>query len=97
MLGSTNLIKNPSVKFLRLEQLYETLFNTTFENPHNAIADARATARCFFEMMKRGEITEEIIERQQRQISEKEALPKGSGCFIPILVIVSLIILIIYL
>lgn len=97
MLGSTHLINNPSVKFLRLEQLHKTLFNTTFENPHNAIADARATARCFFELMKRGDINEEIIVRQQKEISEKAALSKDPGCFIPMLVIISLTILIFYL
>jgi len=94
MLGSTHLIKNPSVKFLRLEQLYKTLFNKTLENIHNAIVDAKATALCFFELMRRGEINEEIISRQQKDISKKNKTPEQVGCFTPMLVIILLTVLI---
>lgn len=96
MLGSTHLIKNPSLKFLRLEQLFSTLFNKTLENPHNAIVDARATAACFFELIKRAEINEEIIEQQQKEEPKKETLPEKFGCFIPVFLIVSITILIFY-
>lgn len=94
MLGSVHLIKNPSIKFLRLEQLYQTLFQKTLENPHNAMVDAKATAMCFFELLKRKEINEEIIKQQQKEESKKEALPPRSGCYIPFLVIFFLTILI---
>lgn len=97
MLGSKHLIKNPSVKFLRLGQLYETLFDKKLENQHNAMIDARATASCFFEMLKRGEINEDIILQQQKQIAKKNILPEKYGCFIPVLVIISLTIIIFYL
>ncbi|MCW3105605.1 MAG: 3-5 exonuclease [Segetibacter sp.] len=95
MLATTHLVKNPSVKFLRLEQLYKTLFNKTLENHHNAIVDAKATASCFFEMMKRREINEEIIEQQQKEVLKKDTLPDKYGC-LPILVFIFLTVLIAY-
>jgi DNA polymerase-3 subunit epsilon len=41
---------------LSLEHLYENLFNERFEHAHQAEADARATLRCYRELLKRGEI-----------------------------------------
>jgi len=70
------------------------LFQKTLENPHNAMVDAKATAMCFFELLKRKEINEEIIKQQQKEESKKEALPPRSGCYIPFLVIFFLTILI---
>lgn len=97
MLGSTSLIKNPSLKYLRLEQLYSTLFNKTLENHHNAFVDASATASCFFELMKRGEINEEIILGQQKNILKKHKVHEKEGCVIPMLMIILLTVLICYL
>ncbi|GEO12194.1 3'-5' exonuclease [Segetibacter aerophilus] len=96
MLGSINLIKNPSVKFLRLEQLFKTLFRKDLEDHHNAIVDARATAMCFFELLKRGEISEETIERQQIE-SVKEVPESKYGCAMPMLIIILLTFLIFHL
>ncbi|MBC7913064.1 MAG: 3'-5' exonuclease [Pyrinomonadaceae bacterium] len=66
MLASSYYVRDPSVKYLRLGELYTTLFNEKLENQHNAQVDARATADCFFELLKRGEITDEIIEGQRK-------------------------------
>jgi DNA polymerase-3 subunit epsilon len=96
MLGSTHLIKNPSVKFLRLEQLYQTLFKKTLENPHDALVDAKATALCFFELLQRKEIDENAIEQQQKEELKKELSRQKFGCYIPMLVIFCLTILIFY-
>jgi DNA polymerase-3 subunit epsilon len=96
MLESTHLIKNPSIKFLRLEQLYNILFQKTLQNPHNAIVDAKATAKCFFELLYRQEINEEVIERQQKEDLKKETLRRKYGCAIPLLAVISLVILIFY-
>lgn len=96
MLGSTHLIKNPSVKFLRLEQLYETLFESPLLHHHNAIIDAAATAQCFFELARRGDINDEIILQQQRTLLKKETI-KPPGCLFPMLAILLLTFLIFYL
>ena len=42
-------------KLPTLTELYEYLFSTRFEEAHNASADVEATARCFFELVRRGE------------------------------------------
>lgn len=52
-------------KFLRLGDLYEQLFHQPLHGQHNALADADATAACFFEMRRRNEISEDEVERQQ--------------------------------
>jgi DNA polymerase-3 subunit epsilon len=95
MLGSTHLIKNPAVRFLRLEQLYETQFKKSLENCHDALVDATATAACFFEMMKRGEINEEIILQQQKEFFQKKNVPETYGC-LPMISLMVLTFLILY-
>ena len=41
-------------KWPKLAELYIKLFGTGFDGAHNAVADVTATARCFWEMRKRG-------------------------------------------
>jgi DNA polymerase III subunit epsilon len=43
-------------KWPTLEELHHKVFSTTFELAHNAIADVRACAKCFFELKRRGVI-----------------------------------------
>lgn len=57
-------------KLPTLSELYQRLFETTFEEAHNASADVEATARCFFELIRIGEfdaaslgVTKEILEQ----------------------------------
>ncbi len=45
---------NPNSDWLKLDELYETLFGERVRNLHNAEADRLATARCFFELKRRG-------------------------------------------
>lgn len=40
--------------YQKLDELYVTLFGQRMRNLHNAEADCLATARCFFELKKRG-------------------------------------------
>lgn len=41
----------PGFKWPRLEELHYILFKENFDNAHDAMADVKATARCFFELM----------------------------------------------
>jgi DNA polymerase III epsilon subunit-like protein len=41
---------------LSLTKLHQNLFNEDFKDAHSALADVRAQARCFFELVKRGVI-----------------------------------------
>ena len=42
-------------KYPNLTELHEFLFGTPFAEAHNATADVEATARCFFELLRRNE------------------------------------------
>jgi len=71
MLDSEKYAANPSTTYLRLPQLHEYLFDNSLTEIHEAEQDASATARCFFELCGRREITELDIERQQKMFSQK--------------------------
>lgn len=45
--------KGGKFKWPKLEELYVKLFNTGFEEAHNAAFDVQATAKAFFELLKR--------------------------------------------
>ena len=64
MLATTYLVRNPRAKYLRLGDLYQTLFNVSQENKHDALGDVAATAACFFELVRRGDINDETIQLQ---------------------------------
>ncbi len=50
-------IKGPrGYKWPKLSELYKKLFDASFENAHDALADVRACAKCFFELKKIGVI-----------------------------------------
>ena len=93
MIATKHLARHPGTTNLRLGELYATLFEKKPEHQHNAIADARATADCFFELCKRGEITEEKILKQQERCKEKTF--EKPSILLPVFLIVVLIILII--
>ena len=59
MLATTHMVTNPKVRFFKLGELYQLLFDKPMQNQHNALADAKATAQVFFELIKRKEITGE--------------------------------------
>lgn len=41
-------------KWPKLIELHQKLFDEEFDNAHDALADVRACARCFFELIKQG-------------------------------------------
>ena len=58
------LVRHSTQGFLRLSELHERLFGAPMAGEHDALADARATARCYFEMRRQGTITDEVVARQ---------------------------------
>jgi len=61
MQSSTNYCALPGVcgyKWPRLTELHQKLFQTGFEEAHNAAADITATAKCFWELKRLGIIEE---------------------------------------
>lgn len=65
MLATTHLVRHPARKYLRLRDLYYALFNTPLKKEHDALADSKATASCFFELLRLGEIDTEKIQQQK--------------------------------
>ncbi|KAA9339474.1 3'-5' exonuclease [Hymenobacter busanensis] len=51
-------------RFRRLAELYEQLFELAMPQLHDACEDAAATARCFFELQRRGKITHSVLTGQ---------------------------------
>ncbi len=96
MVGTSHLVQNPYLKYFRLGDLYAFLFNSTLKNQHNALVDATATAACFFELQKRGEVTDEKIALQQEKTAKKDTKNNNSGCLIPLIVIIITLTLLIY-
>lgn len=94
MLGSKQYIRTAPVDYLRLGQLYGSLFNKPLHNQHNALIDAQATAECFFEMLRTGAINDDTIEAQRldREKRRQPALNKGCGISVLVLLILTLLI-----
>jgi DNA polymerase-3 subunit epsilon len=64
MLATGPFMRYPAQGFLRLGELYQRLFHEPLTREHDALVDARAAARCFFEMRRQGTITDETMARQ---------------------------------
>ncbi|MBW4891632.1 3'-5' exonuclease [Mucilaginibacter sp. HMF5004] len=94
MLGTTNFLRNPQTRYLKLNQLYSLLFNRQLSNHHNAMVDALATAECFFELVRMGSIDDDKIARQQVERLRTNKPKLQSGCGIPAVVLFILTILI---
>nr|WP_245402575.1 3'-5' exonuclease [Pontibacter sp. E15-1] len=80
MLASTDFLLRPHQRFLRLGEMYERLFGEPFENQHNALFDAKATARCFFELVRLGDINDALIDRQEAVPPRKDSFKNKTGC-----------------
>lgn len=85
MKASQHLQQNPQSKFLRLGNLYELLFNQPLLCQHNAMADATATADCYFELVKRNEI--KTFAQPPIVFQQKEKITTAIGWIIVFLLI----------
>lgn len=97
MVATVKLVRNPSASFLRLGQLYEQLFDQSLLNPHNALADSIATARCFFELEKQGIINEDVMASQQGSLNKVKFASRKFSTVLPVLILCLLTILITFL
>jgi DNA polymerase-3 subunit epsilon len=98
MTASRDLNGNMIMRHLRLGELYILLFNTELQNQHNALNDALATADCFFEMLRNGQITDKSINEQNSKFApQRTPGPQTTGGFVLVLLAaLLLVILIIY-
>ncbi|RYE36777.1 MAG: 3'-5' exonuclease [Sphingobacteriaceae bacterium] len=96
MLATKFLIHHPQNKYLRLGDLYQMLFNTPLQHQHNALNDAAATAESFFELLKRGEINDELIENQHSLKTYDHPFNRFIGWVVVLLILLLVIILFTY-
>lgn len=64
MRATGQLVRYSHQGLLRLGELYQRLFHEPLRQEHDALADAYATARCFFAMRQQGTITAETVAQQ---------------------------------
>lgn len=93
MLASVPYIKNPTFKFLKLGRFYKTLFGVKPDKQHHALFDALLTADIFFNLLKKGEIDDLIIENQQA-IIKRSAYKNRYPYILPILMLLIIALLI---
>nr|WP_262910385.1 3'-5' exonuclease [Pontibacter silvestris] len=87
MKATANYVFNPYQKFLRLGDLYERLFGIPLEQQHDALVDAKATAKCFFRLLEKGDIDDNQIELQQLSKEEEEKTEHKLGCGVSIILL----------
>ena len=83
MLATRHLVQNPAKKYLRLEELYAILFNSSLANQHNAMADAVATAKCYFALMERRQVNPTVDHRNDILLTHRTS--KKVGCSLLVL------------
>ncbi|WP_310395404.1 3'-5' exonuclease [Hymenobacter sp.] len=64
MRATGGLVRHPHQRALRLGELHQRLFHEPLRDAHDALADAYATARCFFKMREQGTITDAAVAQQ---------------------------------
>ncbi len=72
--ASAQLIKLPGgrggrFKLPNLTELHQFLFGIPFAEAHNATADVEATARCFFELLRRGHFTNKQLDQADNYVA----------------------------
>ncbi len=79
MQATRHLVRHPQKKFFRLGDLYERLFQRELGNQHNAYTDVNATAQCFFELLRRKEISIHTIGQQKEEILQAKKISRKAG------------------
>ncbi|WP_299708573.1 3'-5' exonuclease [uncultured Pontibacter sp.] len=99
MQATGHFIREARHRHMRLGELYMRLFGEPLQQEHDALIDAHATARCFFELWRAGDIDERTIQLQQSPIPEKALRKKPRSHRRKLLYVISalLIILLLYL
>ncbi|RKD92708.1 3'-5' exonuclease [Mangrovibacterium diazotrophicum] len=77
-------------KYLGLHELYEHLFDKKLPAQKNANVDVEALMDCFFELVRRGKITDRKIDKQKLGTTRRWELPIGLVIFIAVIMGASL-------
>lgn len=93
MQHTRHFLKDTSTRYLRLNELYQKLFSKELANQHDATVDVDATKDCFFELLKQGDITENVIERQQKLFIPKKKIKWMNRFHILLIIAISVLLL----
>ncbi|HCX20391.1 MAG: DNA polymerase III subunit epsilon [Flammeovirgaceae bacterium] len=88
MLASKKYALAANSTYPKLEELYHRLFHEVMRDKHNAMHDAEATARCFFQLKEKGDITEQLINSQKLFTNTSNKKSTKFGCGIPVLIFI---------
>jgi len=91
MKATSDYATYPNAKYPQLGFLYENIFKRPMENQHNALADCRATAECFFELWRRGDIDEQVIQSQKPTIVKVREKVKKPAAALIVLVVIAIV------
>ncbi len=87
MNAATEYTRFPNHNYPQLPDLYQGLFGEKMDRVHDSEADAEATARCFFELYRKGEIDELMIDSQSLFTTMREKVRRNTGCNLPFLLL----------
>lgn len=99
MLATSHFVREARHRHIRLGELYLRLFGQPLQNEHDALTDASATARCYFELWRNGDIDETTVQLQQepKQPMPLRQKPRRHGRKALYLIVPFLIIFLLYL
>jgi len=80
----------------RLGELYQMLFRHRMQDEHNAVGDVKAVAECFFELVRKGEIDDQVIRRQVREHRKDRRKQRKTGCGLPVLLISAVVMIMLW-
>ncbi len=86
-------LPNSNQQFLRLDELYYSLFKNKIKNYHNALADTLATKACYFKLLNDGNITEHETKVQADYFNSHKKAPFLRKLILPVILTLIFIIL----
>jgi len=87
MRATTEYTRFPNHNYPKLPDLYLGLFGEKMIREHDSAVDAEATARCFFELYRKGELDEQMIDNQPLFHRVKEKVRQNTGCGLPVVML----------
>ncbi len=83
-------------KYLRLGEFHNKLFGEEVTGLHNALTDAYATARIFFQLTEEGKVEEQTVSVQHKHIEHQRGQPQASRLWLLLLAVSLLLVICIY-
>lgn len=91
MQATSDYIHFSNRHYPRLGELYERMFKRKMDNEHSASGDARAVAECFFELVRRDEVDDALVQRQMKDREKDTRARNKKGCGVPIFLLIIVI------